>query len=172
LLNVGGNAITYTDASPTFAELLPKIADGASQSTAARKLPPTAVFVAPRRAFWIASSIDSSNRPVVEPSAAGAGPELLIPEGPFGNLALLPAFMDPSIPTNLGAGTNEDRVIVTRPSDFLLFEGAMRFRIVPQKKADTLEVLLQALRYVAFTAERYPTVTSVVSGTGLITPTF
>ena len=35
----------------------------------------------------------------------------------------LPVYVDTAIPTNLGTGTNEDRIIVTRPADHILFEG-------------------------------------------------
>ncbi|HYT29464.1 MAG TPA: phage major capsid protein [Actinomycetota bacterium] len=178
LLQLAGiNAVTYTDATPTVPELYPKIADSINQSATNRKLPPTRIFMAPRRWFWHTAALDSNNRPLVVPIAGApfnsmARVEDVQAEGPVGQLQGLPVFIDPNIPITLGAGTNEDRVIVSRFIDHWLWESFLRTRILPEVLSQNLTVRLQVYSYVAATAGRYPAASSVVSGTGLITPTF
>jgi hypothetical protein len=41
-----------------------------------------------------------------------------------------------------------------------------------ETKADQLSVLLRFYRYVAFTGSRYPKSIGILSGTGLVPPTF
>jgi hypothetical protein len=84
----------------------------------------------------------------------------------------VPVYLDLNIPTNLGAGTNEDRIIATIMRDHVLFEGDLQLRVLKEILSGTLGVRFQAYAYCAFTAGRFPAATSVVSGTGLITPTF
>ncbi len=178
LLGVAGiNAITYTDATPTVPELYPKVADALSQASTARKRVPNVLVGAPRRWFWMTAALDGQNRPLVVPSAQGPFNSLAevrdqVFEGPAGTLQGTPFVLDPNMPINLGAGTNEDRVVATLSTDHVLFEGALRTRALPEVLSGTLTVRLQVYGYVAFTAARYPGATSVISGTGLITPTF
>lgn len=66
-----------------------------------------------------------------------------------------------NIPTNLGAGTNEDRIIVLRSADVQLWtEGAdlapKMLRVDEPVSTRGLEVRLIAYDYSAFTAGRYP----------------
>lgn len=171
----GINAVTYTDATPTVPELYPKVADAANQAANGRKLPATAIFMHSRRWYWHTAALDGQSRPLVVPLAAQnpiASIEDVLAEGPVGVLQGLPVVMDQNIPTNLGGGTNEDRVIVCRPSDFWLWESFLRTRVLPEVGSGTLTVRLQLYNYAAATAARYPAGISVISGTGLITPTF
>lgn len=174
----GINTVTYTDASPTVAELYPKVADAINQSHN-RLLPPDAIVMHPRRWMWILAALDSSSRPLVVPGAAhgphnalGAGMGSDKVQGPVGSLLGLPVYLDPNVPINLGGGTNEDRIIVARFADMWLFESTVRTRALPEVLSGNLGVRLQVYGYVAFTAERYPSGISVISGTGLATPTF
>ncbi|MGY1499173.1 phage major capsid protein [Streptomyces sp. QTS52] len=178
LLNVTGvNAISYTDASPTVGELYAKGADGIQQIHTGRFLPPDKVFMHPRRWAWFTAALDTAGRPLVVPVAnmpqnvlAAMGD--VISEGFVGTWQGLPVYVDPNIPINLGAGTNEDRIIIARSSDILLYEGVMRAEAFRETKADQLSVLLRVYNYAALHSERYPKSISVISGTGLITPTF
>lgn len=178
LLNVtGANAITYTDATPTVGELYPKVADALSQASTARKRVPNVLIGAPRRWFWMTAALDANGRPLVVPTSQGTFNSLAdvrdqVFEGPAGVLQGTPFVLDPNMPINLGAGTNEDRVIATLSTDHVFFEGALRTRALPEVLSGTLTVRLQVYAYVAFTAERYPGATSIIAGTGLITPTF
>lgn len=175
----GINAVTYTDASPTVAELIPKLADAIQQVNSNRFMPATAIFMHPRRWGWMTAAVDSSNRPLVVP--AGNGPQNAVGVGQaaeygqiVGNVLGLPVITDANIPVNLGAGTNEDRIIVAKADDLLLMEQAsapreLRFE---QTTGGSLTTKLVVYGYAAFTAGRYPKSVSVISGTGLVTPTF
>ncbi|MDX3064032.1 phage major capsid protein [Streptomyces clavifer] len=178
LLNVSGlTAVTYTDATPTTAELYPKGADAIQQIHTGRFLPPDRVFMHPRRWAWFTAAVDTAGRPLVTPIANMpqnllATMEGVVSEGFVGQFQGLPVFIDPNIPTNLGAGTNEDRVIILRSDDVILFEGTPQAEAFRETKADTLSVLLRFYNYAALHSERYPKSIAVISGTGLIAPTF
>ena len=178
LLNVSGlNAVTYTDASPTVGELYPKMADGIQQIHTQRFMPPDHIFMHPRRWAWVLASVDSQSRPLAVPAAQA--PQNVIAavgdvasEGFVGSMHGLPVFVDPNIPVNLGAGTNEDRVVIARASDVILFEGTPRSEAFRETYANQLSVLLRFYNYCALHSERYPKSISVIAGTGLVTPTF
>jgi len=175
ILNVSGiNAVTYTDASPTVPELWPFLLQAVSQVAKNRKLPPLAVFSTPSIWYWALSALDTSSRPLLTAAANAFNPMALqtgadVTEGYVGNWQFgLPHLTDGNIPSNLGAGTNESRVITARTSDLYLWEGAMRTRVLSEVLSNTLQVRLQVYNYAAFMADRRPEAISVVSGTGLI----
>jgi len=173
----GINATTYTDATPTVPELYPKVASSLNDVAGTRFMPPTRIFMNPRRWYWHTAALDSQSRPLVTPLAQGVVNQMgrvddVQAEGPVGVLQGLPVYIDPNIPVNLGAGTNEDRIIASRFTDHWGWESTLRTRVLPERKSGNLTVVLQLYAYVAATAGRYPKATSVISGTGLITPTF
>jgi HK97 family phage major capsid protein len=178
LLNVtGANAIAYTDTTPTVGELYPRVGDGIQQIHTGRFLPPDKIFMHPRRWAWLTVSVDTTGRPLVVPVAqmpmnvlAAMGD--VNSEGFVGTFQGLPVYVDPNIPTNLGAGTNEDRIIILRSSDVILFEGTPRSEAFRETYANQLSVLLRFYNYAAIHSERYPKSISVVSGTGLAQPLF
>jgi hypothetical protein len=79
-------------------------------------------------------------------------------------------FVDSAIPLNLGGGTNQDVVVVTRPRDLLVWQGTPSLDVNTQTYADTMGVELVFHCYVASALDVYPTATSIVSGTGLTAP--
>ena len=85
---------------------------------------------------------------------------------PFG-----PVYIDPNIPTDQGGGT-EDVIILTRPSELYLWESPVRTRVLQEVGSGNLTVRFQLFNYLAFMPDRRPESTSIVSGTGLIAPTF
>src|SRR6266511_1621395 len=94
--------------------------------------------------------------------------------GAVGRMHGLPVYTDANIPTNLGAATNEDRIIVEASPIVHLFERSqdpvtLSFE---QQAGTSLQVQLIAYGYAAFTAGRYPAASGVVSGAGLVPPTF
>lgn len=178
VLNVGSiNAVTYTSAAPTVPELFPKGADAVQQVATNRHMPPNVGWMHPRRWFWHTAALGTDNRPFVTPALNGpmnamgiTSPDPLA-EGPVGTWHL-PIRMDANMPTNLGAGTDEDRIIIARMMDLLLFEGALRTRALPEVGSGTLTVRFQVYAYSAFIGGRYEKAIAVISGTGLVTPTF
>lgn len=173
----GINTVSYTDTTPTVAELYPKLADAINKVHTNRYAPPTVIVMHPTRWAWFLAALDSSNRPLVVPNGQGPTNAIgtfggVVSEQVVGSIMGLPVVTDPSIPTTLGAGTNEDRILVMRASDLYLWESSVRTRVLPEVGSGTLTVRLQVYGYLAFTAERQPKSVSLISGTGLSAPTF
>jgi HK97 family phage major capsid protein len=168
------NAITYTDASPTLPELWVPWMQSISQIATNRKLPPTATFVTPSIWYWACSQLDTTNRPLIIPEAGGPfNPMVLqtgaVTEGPVGRLTTgTPVILDGNIPSNLGGGSNETRVITLRTSDLYLWEGAIQTRVLTEVLSGTLQVRFQIYRYAAFMGNRLSKAIAIVSGTGMI----
>jgi len=70
---VGIGSVTYTDASPTAAELYPKLANAYQLIQTGAYMNPTHWVMHPRRLAFLLAGIDGSNRPLVVPAANGAG---------------------------------------------------------------------------------------------------
>jgi len=183
LLNVAGiGALTYTDASPSVTEVWPKIAQAASTVATNRFLPADVLLMHPRRWAWFNAALDSTGRPLVSPEANGPHNAVAIAgtpaaEGFVGTLQGLHVIADAGIPTNLGAGTNEDIIVVLRASDVLLWTEESdlmprQLRVDEPAATATLQVRLVAYGYSAYTAGRYPSAICTVGGSGLTTPTF
>ena len=180
LANVAGiNSVTYTDASPTAAELYSKIVDGIQQVNSNRYAGADLIVMHPRRLAFMQAGVDSSNRPLVVPSqnvpsnAMGVGP--VAGYGVTGaSIAGLPVVTDANIITNGGTGTNEDEIYIVRRADMLLFEdaGAPALVRMDQTAGLNLTVTMVAYQYATFIAGRYPASISKISGTGLVAPTF
>ncbi|GIU90430.1 MAG: hypothetical protein KatS3mg010_1529 [Acidimicrobiia bacterium] len=175
----GISTVTYTDASPTVGEFYSKLADAISQVNTLRFAPATVIVMHPRRWAWVTASLDTTGRPLVEPNGAVAQNPVAVGRAAaygvgVGSLHGLPVVTDPNIPTDLGAGTNEDVVLIGRADDWQLWEqptGDVPFLLrFEQPLASQLTVRLVAYGYSAFTAGRYPASTAVITGTGLVTP--
>lgn len=174
----GTNAITYTSGAPTVALLWSKLADAIQQVTSNRFMPPDTIVMHPRRWAYLIASTDSTGRPLIGVdngntfNSLGTAGGVASANGVVGKIAGLDVVLDPQIPTNLGAGTNQDPILVMRASDSILWEGAPHAEAFRETKADQLSVLLRFYRYAAFTTARYAKSVSVVNGTGLVAPTF
>lgn len=167
----------YTDGSPTVGELYPKLADSWNQVATTRFLPAEVIIMNTRRWAWIQSALDSTGRPFAAFQYQGPQNAPFIAgevnaEGFVGTCPFGPIYVDTSIPTNLGAGTNEDVIIFTRPSDLYMWEGPIRTRVLQEVLSGNLTVRLQLFNYCAFMPHRRPESTSLVGGTGLVAPTF
>jgi HK97 family phage major capsid protein len=189
LTQTGINSITYTQASPTVVTHYPFLMQGASQVARKRYDQPTAIVMRPDRWFWFLSALDSSNRPLIVPNVNGPfnaamvqSPGLTAPLGAtYGGMSTeggvagffgtVPIVLDGNIPNNVGGASNEDRIIVGRFSDALLFEGPLRVSAHPDALASSLGMRLRLYRYVAFTAGRAPVAFSTFTGTGNIVTT-
>jgi HK97 family phage major capsid protein len=175
ILNVSGiNTVTYTSGSPTLPGMYVPFAQGASQIYKNRKLAATAAVVYPSTWYWATSQLDTTNRPLIVPPQVAFNPASSIDPladgtGAAGMLSMgLPAYLDGNLPTNLGAGTNETRVIEARWADIYLWEGALQTRVLSEVLSGTLQVRFQVYAYSAFMAGRRPEAISVLSGTGFV----
>jgi HK97 family phage major capsid protein len=174
-----GQAVTYTDASPTVAELYPKLADAVQKVQTTFFAGPNAIIMHPRRLAFILAALDSSNRPLAVPApafntvATGSG----APQ--YGNSGYtimgLPVITDANVATNKGAGTDQDTIYVGNLQELHLWEQGngdpmmLRFE---QPKAAELDITMIVYGYSAVTANRYPNAWAQINGTGLVAPTF
>lgn len=175
ILNTSGiNTVTWTQASPTVKGLYGQIGTAKLDIATSMYLPATHCFTAPVVWEWIGQSFDSNNRPLVVPEYSGPFNAVTVTaddataEGAVGRgLNGLSTFEDNNIPQNLGGGTNQSVVIVSRAQENYLYESPVVTRALPQTFGAQMSVLLQLYNYGAFTAARYPNANSVVTGTGL-----
>ena len=180
LSNISGiNSVTYTDGSPTGAELYSKIVDGIQQINSNRFAGADLIVMHPRRLAFLQAETDSSGRPLVVPTqnvpqnALGTGP--VAGYGVTGaSVAGLPVVTSGKISTAAGSGGNEDVIFIVRRGDMLLFEDAGQPAMVrmDQTAGLNLTVTLVAYQYACFIGGRYPASVSMISGTGLVAPTF
>ena len=79
-----------------------------------RYLPATAIVMHPRRWGWVQEALDGNGRPLITPEDVNGLADQPgrdgsnVAQGAVGTLANLPVYLDPNVPTNLGAGTNQD----------------------------------------------------------------
>jgi HK97 family phage major capsid protein len=177
----GTNAVTFTSTTPTLGgtganALFPKLANAIQLIHTKRFLPPTAIVMHPSRWAWCLSQSDASSRPLVTPRAGAYNPlgamDGTASEGLVGEMLGLPVYVDATIPTNLGAGTNQDYILVARMSDLVLWESNVRAEAFQQTYAQNMSVFVRLYNYFSFQAGRYPQSISLINGTGLTTPSF
>lgn len=179
-------AATSFAAAVTAANFYTKLAGAQNGVLSNRFLPPTAIYMHPRRWAWALGQSDSQGRPLVVPTGNGVeafnaqGQQDGIQLGVVGTLQGLPVVLDANIPTNVGTNS-EDVVLVVREPDLWLWEdgdGAPRELRFEQTLGNQLTVKLVVYGYCAFTAGRYPQAVAKVggldatAGQGLIAPTF
>lgn len=173
----GIETIVLPGTENTPAGLYKKIADAVQRVHTLRFMPPLVIVMHPRRWAFLLAASDSTGRPLVlpanhNPQNAVAMVGAVAAEQVVGQLHGLPVVTDPSIPTNLGVGTNEDVVHVIRSTDLILYESSIRTRVLPDVGSGTLTTRLQVYGYLAFTAGRYPKAIVEIGGAGLVPPTF
>jgi HK97 family phage major capsid protein len=173
--------ITYTDASPTVAELYPKLLDAVQRIQTTFFGGPNVIVMHPRRLAWILAAVDSTNRPLALPVGNGNFNSVAVGQGSvvYGNsgytIAGLPVVTDANVITNNGAGTNEDLIYIGNTQELHLWEegdGSPMMLRFEQPKGAELDVQMIVYGYAAFTANRYPNAWAYIGGTGLVAPTF
>lgn len=180
LTNVA-TAIAYTDATPTAAELYPKLLQGpAAVEAAMLNSHPgdTLAVMHSRRWYWLNSQLTSTwplfGQPGAPINTAGAAADVQ----QYGNglRGVLPAgtpiIVDNNIATNLGAGTNEDEIYFVSQRESHLWEDPNAPVLIrAETSAKSLGVDLVVYAYFAYLFTRM-THAQKVNGTGLVTPTF
>jgi HK97 family phage major capsid protein len=179
LLNTSSIA-TSAASTMTVAGVWPKIADVIQQINTqwgGLGIVADKIVMHPRRWGFFEAAFDSNNRPVFGISNNGpyfnvAGDGEPSAYGYVGRMHGLPVYTDANIPTTLGSGTNEDRILVISSNVVHLWERpedpvTLGFE---QQAGTSLQVQLVAYGYSAFTAGRYPDASGAV--TGLTTPSF
>lgn len=172
-----GSTQTWTQASPTAAGFYGQAGALLAAFLGKRLLPPTCWVMAPRRWYWLASSVDSAGRPLVVPVGNAYNPmatqtDASAPMGMVGYFHGLPVYIDPQVPVNLGAGTNQDIVYLLKTDDLVLFESQPQSEAFRETYADTVGVLFRMYAYIGTILNRHTESIGVITGTGLVTPTF
>jgi len=173
-----GNTLTYTTGSPTLGGLYSKIAGCVNAIHTTRYLPPDSIWMHPRRWAWCLAQLDSQNRPLIVPHAGGpfnaiGNLEAVASQAYVGQMMGLPVYVDPSFPVALGAGTNQDVIVVARMADHWLAEDdPIKTRVFEEVLSQTLAVRIQCFNYAGLTFGRYPQSLAFVQGTGLSSPSF
>jgi len=178
LTPASSNVVTWTQATPTVGGFYGRLALLQSQIAATRFAPPDVVIVHPRRWGWLASYQDSTGRPLVVPSSSGQEFNTLastmgsVAAGHVGNILGMDVYSDPSIPITLGAGANQDVVLMTKRDDLYLYESDLRADIQSAPYADSLGLLFRCWNYASLIPDRYTASLGQIVGTGLVTPTY
>jgi hypothetical protein len=184
LLNISSpNTVTYTDASPTGAEFYQPVMQGAAAIGKNAFVDPDFCLTHPSIWANIAAGLDASNRPLIVPSGSTVGKDVASratsgspmisadsggASGFIGSLAGIPVVVDANIPTNLGGGTNEARMVVLSRAGFDFWETPPRFTISTDSALMTnLQAQIVAVSYFACTSRQSKAV-SILSGSGLI----
>ncbi len=167
---------TWTQAAPTAAGFYGQLAKTQQQIQTTRFVPPDAVIMHPRRWAWLASFTDSTGRPLVVPSAGGfnamADPANANASGYVGTVLGMMVHTDPNIPTNLGAGLNQDVVLMTVKTDLMLWESPIQAEAFREPYSDAMGVLVRIYSYAAAVVDRYLASLGQIQGTGLTPPVF
>ncbi len=134
---------------------------------------PNAILMHPRTWTRILKAQTSGGVFLIEPGVNGIGAnDFQSPRtgfrGPVKSLWGYPVILSNRVPTNLGAGTNESRVIVGDFSECLILDRqGITVDESPHVYFTTNQTVFRAEMRVGFTAARTPLAINVVGGTGL-----
>lgn len=178
ILNADGiGTATATGATATFGDLWPALVNAIYDVTGTHYVGrPEAIVMHPRRWAWLLGRLDADTRPYVGSINPWNSPAALANIGQgrteaaalvAGEILGIPVYLDAGIPTTLGDGTDEDRIIVGVFSEAYLFEAAPQFAVSTDAQFGKDQTIARVTQDVAFTAERYPGAFSVISGTAL-----
>ena len=176
ILNTSGiNSVTYTDGTPTYLEFWPKLIDAIQAIASNYYGGANAIVMHPTMAGALLKAVDGSNRPMIVPSSGGpmnapGSYDQIGYESRF-SLAGLPVVEDANMPTNLGTGTNETAIVIGDFSQAYLWEdqGGTPLYVRFEQPDGNIAIRTVVYGFSAFTAGKYPTAFSAITGTGLIT---
>jgi len=182
LLASAGQTVTYTDASPTVAELYPKLVDAVQKVQTTFFAGPNVIIMHPRRLAFILAAVDGQSRPLAVPTPSSSGqPAYAYGSGApmYGNSGYsilgLPVYTDATVSVVEGASTNQDTIYIGNSQELHLWEqgsGEPMMLRFEQPKGSELDVQMIVYGYSAFTANRYANAWAQINGTGLVTPSF
>lgn len=180
ILNTSGiGAVTYTDASPTWAEFFPKLVAAVSAISSDFYGAATHIVAHPSLIGCWLRALDTTNRPIFGPTAGNpmnAAATYDRPAYEGGGLQILgiPVVADANVPTNLGTGTNETAVIVGDFRESYLWEdnGGNPLYVRFEQPDGNIAIRTVLFGFSAYTAGKYPTAFAAITGTGLITSTW
>jgi HK97 family phage major capsid protein len=159
---IGATALTSTDVLDLLDAILDAIADVETDHGA-----PSAILMHPRTWTRILKSRDAQDAFYINPAGGPQDPRTGL-RGPVKSLWGYPVVTSNRIPTNLGGGTNESRVVVGDFREALILD---RQGITVDESRHvyftTNQTVFRAEQRVGFTAARTPAAFNVVGGAGL-----
>jgi HK97 family phage major capsid protein len=176
----GGNAVTFTSTAPTVALLYPKLADALQLVQSNVFTTPTHWIMHPRRLAFLLAGVDTANRPLVVPAAGGPMNAVSTGAGVAGyansgyQLLGLPIITDANVGTTYGTATNQDEIYLVDAREMHLWEqpGSPFSLRYDATAPGSLTIKTVVYGFSAFTAERYAKAASIISGSGLTSPSF
>lgn len=169
----------YTQTTPAVAGaggLYANIMKAIASVYSTRYLSPDTILMHPRRWSFIGASFDAQNRPLIVPVGSAYNPigtqDAEVAQGKVGNIGGLDVYVDPNIPTNVGAGLNQDVIYVFRRGDIMLWESAPKAETFMEPYADSNGVLFRMYAYSALVPDRYGSSVVQITGTGTVTPSY
>lgn len=166
-------SVTYTDSTPTVAELYPKLFDLIQKIQTGFYGGISHFVMHPRRWAYLAASVGTSQPFLqINQNPQGAGGQFGAPSygGVVGNIAGVNVVLDANIATT--TATNQDTIYGVTAAELHLWEDSGAPLFIRVDQASSLGVTIAAFGFTAFTAGRYPKAHGTISGTGLATPTF
>jgi HK97 family phage major capsid protein len=157
----GTNTVTYTSSKPTGTAMFPEIGKALAQVGVKRFMPPEALLMSTSRFYWLATSEDTQNRPLLLED---------YPHSDFPNAGLssCPVYLDDAIPSTLGTAKEQDAIFACRPSDWVILASEPKTSVKLDVLSGTLQARFKLHRYVAALLGRYPSGVSKVTGTGMV----
>lgn len=164
-----GSSVTTT-ATPTVRTLYQGALGALEDVLVGVDEPAEAIITNARVWFYILGLLDSETHPyagikVAEPSVAVDGSPTTAK--PVGWILGTPVYIDQMVPANLGAGTNESRMIAGRFSESWLLHGMPRVAVSEHAAFGKDQTMFRVTQDRGFTCARHKGATSIVSGTGL-----
>jgi HK97 family phage major capsid protein len=149
----GSGATTVTLAWPLLGRCRAAVWNG-------RHRGPSACFMAGRRWSFLASSLDSSNRPIASPHSEAHQSDLPLAGAahPVGRVLGTQVRETGSIPT----GSSPDNVYFCRPEDMLLLLSEPHISVVPNPLSGTLQNRVVFRRYCAAVINRFSAGTAIL----------
>ena len=168
LLNVLAQqtAHSYTSASPTPAEFVQNLAQAKSAYAAARLAPATHVLMHPRRMEWAMGAVGTDFPLTGNLGGYATAPAADAPAGALLGMRVVPSTV---VPTDLGAGSDQDPVVLYRGED-VYWSQSRRYLEFRQVLSGKIAARVQSITYARLFANRYPTSILQVTGTGLTAP--
>ena len=171
------NVVTWTETTPTAANMLINIQKAVSSVVTNRYDAPTAILMHPSMWYWLSAQVDgtTNNRPLILPSANGAFNAQGTVSNPgaanglVGNIAGLPVYISAAMTKTYSAGTNQSPILIGKFDDSYLFTSGVKTRVFPDVNSGTLGVRFSAYKYGAI-AHRFAKSIVSVDGTGSVAP--
>ena len=170
----GLNSVTYTNASPTTALLGQYLQQGIDLITGGNYSKPDAILLRGDRWGRILSYTDAQGRPLVIPNpnygpynvqGSSVGQNV---QGYAGEYRGMPVYIDPMIPNNLGAGSNQDEVFIIDSQQIKLWESAPKVESFDATYANQMSLFIRIYEYYMLIPNRLPKAISLITGTGMI----